>query len=91
MSNLLTLLTCLLGAHRKKGDPTDVQEEFKIKTLYRHKGFTMQNLKHDVAVLELKGSAKISDKVSTVCLPSRPPKPGTKCYVTGLKNCHLSD
>jgi len=45
----------------------------------------MQNLKHDIAVLELKGSAKISEKVSTVCLPKEPPRPGTKCYVTGLK------
>jgi len=75
--------TVVVGAHRKKGGPTDVQEEFKIKTLYRHKGFTMQNLKHDIAVLELKGSAKISEKVSTVCLPKEPLRPGTKCYVTG--------
>ena len=44
----------------------------------------MQNLMHDVAVLELKGSVKISDKVSTVCLPTEPPRPGTQCYVTGL-------
>lgn len=44
---------------------------------------------HDVAVLELQGSVKISDKVSTVCLPTEPPKPGTKCYVTGLKNIFL--
>ncbi|XP_068694785.1 chymotrypsinogen B-like [Montipora foliosa] len=75
--------TVVVGAHRKKGPPTEVEKEFKVKTLYRHKGFTMQNLMHDVAVLELKGSVKISDKVSTVCLPTEPPRPGTQCYVTG--------
>ena len=43
----------------------------------------MQNLMHDIAVLELKGSAKISDKVSPVCLPTEEPSPGTKCFITG--------
>ena len=45
----------------------------------------METLKHDIAVLELRGSATISDKVSTVCLPTEEPKPGTKCFITGLR------
>jgi len=72
----------VVGGHRRKGS-TAVQEEFEVKTVYKHDGFTMQNLLHDIAVLELKGSAKISDKVSPVCLPTEEPSPGTKCYITG--------
>lgn len=64
---------------------TSVEEHFRVKTIYRHNDFTMENFKHDIAVLELRGSLKISDKVSTVCLPTEPPKPGTKCYVTDLQ------
>lgn len=54
-----------------------------MKALYKHDGFTMNNLKHDIAVLELKGSVKISDKVSPVCLPTEEPTPGTECYISG--------
>ena len=54
-----------------------------MKTLYKHDGFTMNNLKHDIAVLELKGSVKISDKVSPVCFPTEEPAPGTECYISG--------
>ncbi|XP_027036778.1 chymotrypsinogen A-like [Pocillopora damicornis] len=74
--------TVVVGAHRRKGS-TSVQEEFDVKTLYKHDGFTMNNLKHDIAVLELKGSVKISDKVSPVCLPTEEPAPGTECYISG--------
>lgn len=70
--------------HKKRGPPTEGGQEFDVKTLYRHKGFTMQNLMHDVAVLELKGSVTLNDKVLPVCLPTEPPTPGTQCYVTGL-------
>lgn len=38
---------------------------------------------HDIAVLELKGSTELSDKVSPVCLPREEPSPGTECYITG--------
>lgn len=50
-----------------------------------HSEYSTETLKHDIAVLELRGSVTISDKVSTVCLPTEEPKPGTKCFVTGLK------
>jgi len=74
--------TVVVGAHRRLGI-TSVEEHFRVKTIHKHSGFTNENLKHDIAVIELRGSAKISDKVSTVCLPTEPPRPGTKCYVTG--------
>lgn len=79
---IIRQLHSLPGAHRRKGS-TAVQKEFKVKTVYKHSGFTMQNLMHDIAVLELKGSAEISDKVSPVCLPTEEPSPGTECYITG--------
>lgn len=84
---IIRIFYCFPGGHRRKGS-TAVQEEFEVKTVYKHDGFTMQNLLHDIAVLELKGSAKISDKVSPVCLPTEEPSPGTKCYITGLTHVY---
>ena len=61
-----------------------MEEHFRIKAIHKHSEYDHQNLKNDIAVIELRGSVKISGKVSTVCLPRRRPTPGAKCYVTGL-------
>ena len=63
---------------------TDVQQTFKVKALHKHSGFSMQNLKHDIAVLQLEGRAQLSDKVTTVCLPEQDADLNSKCYITGL-------
>ena len=63
---------------------TDVQQTFKVKALHKHSGFSMQNLKHDIAVLQLEGRAQLSDKVTTVCLPEQDADLKSKCYITGL-------
>ena len=44
----------------------------------------MQNLKHDVAVLQLEGPVQLSDKVNTVCLPDQDADLNANCYITGL-------
>ena len=69
---------------------TDVQQTFRVKALYKHNGFTMQNLKHDIAVLQLEGSAQLSDKVTTVCLPDRDADLNSECYITGSSTSTLS-
>ena len=38
---------------------------------------------HDIALLELDGKVKLSDKVNTVCLPTRDAADGAKCFITG--------
>ena len=43
----------------------------------------MQNLKHDVAVLQLEQPVKLSDKVNTICLPDKDAALDSKCYITG--------
>ena len=43
----------------------------------------MQNLKHDVAVLQLERPVKLSDKVNTICLPNKKANLKAKCYITG--------
>lgn len=63
---------------------TDVQQTFQVKALHKHSGFTMQNLEHDIAVLQLEGSALLSNKVTTVCLPKQDADLKSKCYITGL-------
>lgn len=74
--------TVVVGGHKRTGD-TSVQEEFKVKALYKHSGFTMQNLKHDVAVLQLECKAQLSDKVNTICLPDQDADLNSRCYITG--------
>ena len=44
----------------------------------------MQNLKHDIAVLQLERPAQLSNKVATVCLPEQVADLNTRCYITGL-------
>ena len=44
----------------------------------------MQNLKHDVAVLQLERPAQLSDKVTTICLPNGDADLRSNCYITGL-------
>ena len=63
---------------------TAVQQTFRVKALHKHSAFTMQNLKHDIAVLQLEGSAQLSEKVTTVCLPEQDADLKSKCYITGL-------
>ena len=61
-----------------------MQQTFRLRALHKHSDFTMQNLKHDIAVLQLVGKAKLSDKVTTVCLPEQAADLNSKCYITGL-------
>ena len=82
-----TLCFHILGGHKRTGD-TSVQEEFKVKALYKHSGFTMQNLKHDVAVLQLERKAQLSDKVNTICLPDQDADLNSRCYITGMVIYH---
>ena len=44
----------------------------------------MQNLKHDVAVLQLQRPVQLSDKVTTICLPDGDADLRSNCYITGL-------
>ena len=62
-----------------------MQQTFQVKTLHKHSGFTMQNLKHDVAVLQLERPVQLSDKVTTICLPDKDADLNSKCYITGLQ------
>ena len=73
-----------IGAHRRTGS-TQVQRTFRLRQLFKHEGFSMRNLRNDVALLQLAGSISPSPKVNTVCLPasgSRIPA-GSRCYITG--------
>lgn len=74
--------TVVVGAHRRRGT-TPVQQTFQVITLHKHSGFTMRNLKHDVAVLQLDKNVQLSDKVNTVCLPNKAADLNSKCYITG--------
>lgn len=74
--------TVVVGAHRRRGT-TPVQQTFQVITLHKHSGFTMRDLKNDVAVLQLDKNVQLSDKVNTVCLPSKAADLNSKCYITG--------
>ncbi|KAJ7370887.1 hypothetical protein OS493_028957 [Desmophyllum pertusum] len=74
--------TVVVGGHRRTGT-TSVQQTFRVIALHKHSGFTMQNLKHDIAVLQLERNADLSDKVATVCIPDQAADLNSKCYITG--------
>ncbi|KXJ05222.1 Chymotrypsinogen B, partial [Exaiptasia diaphana] len=74
-------------AHRRTGH-TQVQQEFRLRKLFKHEGFSMRHLRNDIALLQLQKPVEISTKVNTVCLPSSGSraKAGAKCYITGIHN-----
>ena len=80
--NVQFIVSCTQGGHRRTGS-TSVQQTFRVKTLHKHSGFTMQNLKHDIAVLQLERHAQLSGKVNTVCLPDQDADLNSICYITG--------
>ena len=75
-------LKILAGAHSRTGT-TSVQRELQVVSLHKHSGFSMQNLKHDIAVLKLKERVPLSDKVNTICLPTEDAPLKSVCYITG--------
>lgn len=74
--------TVVAGGHRRTGT-TSVQQTFRVITLHKHSGFSMQNLKHDIAVLQLERNVEMSDKITTVCLPQQDANLNSECYITG--------
>ncbi|XP_068716593.1 transmembrane protease serine 9-like isoform X3 [Montipora foliosa] len=72
--------TLLLGAHnRGRG------EQVNLKRVIKHPQFSMQHLRHDVALLQLARPAQLSSKVGTICLPGHGSRVrrDTTCYVSG--------
>lgn len=77
-------MTFLTGAHIRTGT-TSVQQTFNLRQLFKHESFNMRELRNDIALLQLNGRVKLSDKVNTVCMPQPGDKvsPGSRCYITG--------
>merc|ERR550519_1559174 len=74
--------TVVVGAHRRKGT-TAVQQEIRVKKIYKHTGFALYNYKDDIALLKLEKPAKLSSKVNLACLPKSEAVVGDKCFVSG--------
>ncbi|KAJ7355070.1 Chymotrypsinogen B [Desmophyllum pertusum] len=70
-----------LGAHSRTNDG----EVFRVSRVIKHEQFSMQHLRHDVALLKLSKPATLGGKINTICLPQHGSRvsPGTTCYVTG--------
>ena len=69
------------GAHSRTGDG----QVFSVSHVIKHPSFSMQHLRHDVAVLKLARPATLGGKINTICLPSHGSRvsQGAQCYVTG--------
>ena len=69
------------GGHGRTNDG----EVYTVSRVIKHPQFSMQHLRHDVAVLKLSRSANLGSKIGTVCLPAHGSRvsQGTTCYVTG--------
>lgn len=69
------------GAHSRTNDG----EVLKVSRVIKHPQFSMQHLRHDVALLKLSRAVSLGGKINTVCLPKHGSRvsQGAKCYVTG--------
>lgn len=83
VGGILLPLSLSSGAHRRKGT-TDVQQHVKVKAIHKHRGFSMEHLRHDIAVLQLERPVELNNKVAMVCLPSKTPDLRANCYITGV-------
>ncbi|XP_013176913.1 PREDICTED: proclotting enzyme-like isoform X2 [Papilio xuthus] len=63
-------LTARLGDHNIRTNTETQHEERKIKRVVRHRGFNMQTLYNDVAILTLDKPVKFSKTIRPICLPS---------------------
>ncbi|CAG4979000.1 unnamed protein product [Parnassius apollo] len=68
-------LTARLGDHNIRTNTETQHIERKIKRVVRHKGFNMQTLYNDVAILTIEQPVKFSNTIRPICLPS-----GGKAY-----------
>lgn len=76
-----SMLVFETGAHSR----TYGGQVFKVSRVIKQPQFSMQHLRHDVALLKLSKAVKLSGKINTVCLPKHGSRvsQGTTCYVTG--------
>ena len=79
--NIFSMHLSETGAHSRTNDG----EVFKVSRVIKHPQFSMQNLRHDVALLKLSRAVNLGGKINTVCLPKHGSRvsQGTNCYVTG--------
>ncbi|KAL9955812.1 hypothetical protein ACROYT_G037195 [Oculina patagonica] len=91
--------TVVVGAHTRTGT-TAVQQSLKVKKIIKHAGFSLRNLRNDIALLELERPATLSNKVNLVCLPQKETRAGeellvadlqpTHCYKRYFQSCHTT-
>ncbi|XP_022803816.1 chymotrypsinogen B-like [Stylophora pistillata] len=76
--------TVVVRAHARTGT-TYVQQTFRLRQLFKHEGFDMGKLQNDIALLQVNGRVRLSDKVNTVCMPQKGKRvpAGSRCYITG--------
>lgn len=69
------------------------QQVLKIKRIITHPKYQWDKLNFDIALLQLKNPAKITDRVGTICLPESGSSVavGTKCVATGWGHTKLGE
>lgn len=72
----------IVGTPRRLFKSDGTQEQSPIKFI-AHKKFSRVNLKHDIAIVRLKGQLVLSQYVQPVTLVTSRPGPGMDCTVTG--------
>ena len=85
--------TVLLGAHNRNS-PQKHEQKIKGKRVIVHPQYGRPLLSNDIALIQLERPATISNRVSTVCLPSHNyalPLSST-CYITGknVRGCSMN-
>ena len=59
------------------------EREFDVSKIIIHPGYNPYSLNNDIALIKLKAPIMMDRYRTPVCLPTKPPKFGATCYITG--------
>ncbi|XP_074647650.1 plasminogen-like [Tubulanus polymorphus] len=76
-----------LGKHTKTSKEP-FEQLIQVSKIIIHRRYRSPTSGHDIALIKLSRPAQLNDRVSLICLPTAPPKPGKMCYVTGWGLTH---
>ncbi|XP_034936659.1 trypsin-1-like [Chelonus insularis] len=59
-----------VGVH-KRNSTSGSQTEYRVQTMMKHSGYSLQNYNNDIALIKIKGIIKFEGSMRPVCLPEK--------------------
>ena len=77
-------LKCSRGGEHNINIQEGSEETIQASALFTHQSYNPRTMDNDIALIKLSKPFKLTDHVSTACLPSIEAPTGTNCFITGL-------